>query len=153
MWKHFQLIRSLLSHANVSSSLSRYVLVAVVAWSYNTSGFICVKGQVEFLELPDPCLTAVSLWSQLDLVLKARLVVMVELHMEEYQPLGQTLIWVRALHMFVIQMHHANLSFPAMLMLGLRIWLERDCRLWEKERRLNKRIKSINKPNIIIKIR
>lgn len=73
------------------------------------------------MELPDPCLTVASLWSQLDLALKARLVVMVELHMEEYQALGQTLLWVRALHMFVIQMHHANLSFPAIPMLCLRI--------------------------------
>ncbi len=153
MWKHFQLIRSLLSHANVSSSLSRYVLVAVVAWSYNTSGFICLKGQVEFLELPDPCLTAVSLWSQLDLVLKARLVVMVELHMEEYQPLGQTLLWVR---------HCTCLLFKCIMQISVfrLCW----CFAWgfdlnatvvceKKKEDLNKRIKSINKPNMIIKIR
>lgn len=64
------------------------------------------------MELPDPCLTEASLWSQLDLALKARMVDMVELHMEEYQPLGQTLVWVCALHTFVIQMQHANPGFP-----------------------------------------
>lgn len=134
MWQNsLQFIWSSLSHANVSSSLSRDVLVAVVAWSYNSSGLICLKGLVEFLELLDPCLTVASLWSQLDLALKARLVVMVGLHMEEYQALGQTLLWVCALHMFVIQMQHANLSLPAILMLCLRIWLEHKCPLWEKE--------------------
>lgn len=76
---------------------------------------ICLKGLVECSELPDPCLTEASLWSQLDLALKARLVVMVELHMEVYQPSGQTLVWVRASHMFVIQMKHANPGFPDVL--------------------------------------
>lgn len=71
--------------------------------------------------LLDLCPTEASLWFQLGLGLKARLVAMVELHSEKFQPSGLTLAWVRAVHMFVIQMLHANFAFLAFLMLCLRI--------------------------------
>lgn len=82
---------------------------------------ICLKGQVRYLGLRDLCPTEASLWFRLGLGLKARLVTMVELHLEKFQPSCLTLAWVRALHMFVIQMQHANFTFLAFLMLCLRI--------------------------------